>query len=97
MKLIKLLLKLIADYFFKRKVNPINGKLEKAFYDRIKKRSALKKEIEAHVSLKLKSHEKSKYIPASLRREILDTVYHKYGKEMKEVGLYLKPNLEYNV
>lgn len=97
MKLIKKLLKKIADYFFRRKVKSVEGKLENAFYERIKKRSQLKKKIEEHVALKLKGRKRSKFIPASLKREILDTVYQTYGADMREVGLYLKPNLEYNV
>jgi hypothetical protein len=97
MKLLKKWWQRITDFFFRRKLRGIETKLENAVVDRIQKRRELKKEIEAHVALKLKGREKSKYIPPKLKREILDTVYQQFGPRMREVNLYLKPNLEYNV
>ena len=97
MKTIKKLWSALLDLLFRRKLRGIDTKLEKAYVDRIVKRRQLKKEIEAHVALKLKSRKKSEFIPPQLKREILETVYQTYGARMREVDLYLKPNLEYNL
>jgi len=97
MKTLRHFLKSIPDFFLNRKLKGIDEKLEKAFIDRLNERRNLKKEIEAHVALKLKGNKRSEYIPPKLKREILFTVYQHFGHRMRKVDLHLKPNLEYNV
>lgn len=87
---------LMSKLFHGKRTEAIANKLERAYVKKLEDRAKLKTDIEEHVKLALSGRKRSDYIPPKLKREVLDMVYQKYGEEMREVDLFLKPNLEWN-
>lgn len=88
----------IQNFFIKKDIKVLEKKLEKSLINQIKQRTELKSEIDAYVRKKLNLNARSQFIKPKLKNrvEIINMVYKVFGDRMKETGLVLKLNLEYN-
>ena len=93
--ILKILRKLSPSWRSAKKLERVKRSLERAYLKKLQMREALKKEIEDQIELQV-SKKKSKYIPAKIKRMVLEAVYEQYGERMRELDLYLKPNLEWS-
>ena len=84
-----------VDYFRMKKIDRITLQLQEGYMQKQKSRIALKKDILDYIMKEFKVNPRSKFIPPSLRRQIVDAVYIKYRPKMDEFGVVMNYNLEF--
>ena len=82
------------DYFQMRVNDRLTKKLYKALLNKSEDRLKLKKEIFDFIRTEFKVNPRSKHIPFSLRRQIVDAVYKKFRERMEPLDVHVNYSLQ---
>jgi len=78
-----------------RSIDKISDTMSEKVLQRIEARVKLKKTILEYITKEFKVNPRSKHIPPSLKREIVDAIYKKYRLDMDAVGLVVNYSLQF--
>lgn len=83
------------DYFQMRTNDRLTDKLFKAVINETKERTKLKTEILQYIQTEFKVNPRSKHIPFSIRRQIVDAVYKQFRSRMEQLKVHVNYSLQF--
>jgi len=83
------------DYFRMRRIDLITETISERMLQRMKDKIVIKTEIHMYIQQEFKLNPKSKHIPLSVRREIVESVYNRYRDRMAELGVVVNYSLQF--